>query len=163
MKIAVALILLPTATAALAAHAASPPPTVSCDSAAMFMEPPKVPADYRVLFARVAVPPRYLPQVVSVSGDWPYWRKAGLLVRAGAKGVSVSVPPAWRDRVAIEWGDSGTVPAFRIAPCTRPPNRWNVYTGGFYLRSPACVPLVVRVGARSTTVRFGLGTRCPAK
>jgi len=129
----------------------------------MFAEPPKPSDGERVLFDSVAVPPRYRAQVWSVSGDWPYWRKAGLLVRAGTKRVSVTVPEAWRNRLAITWGDSGTVAALRIEPCNRPPNKWNVYTGGFYLRAPACVPLIVRVGARSTTVRFGLGTRCPVK
>jgi hypothetical protein len=126
----------------------------------MFTTPPTPSSGERVLFGRVAVPPRYLPQVVSVSEEWPQWRKAGLLVRAGAKGVSISVPPKWRARVAIEWGDSGVVPALRIAACTRAPYSWNVYTGGFHLRAPACVPLVVRVGKRSTTVRFGIGVRC---
>ena len=35
------------------------------------------------------------------------------------------------------------------------------YAGGFFLRSPSvCVPLIFRVGARSATVRFGIGRRC---
>jgi len=129
----------------------------------MFTEPPKPSSGERVLFGRVAVPPRYLAQVVSVSGYWPYWRKAGLLVRAGTKRMSVTVPEPWRNRLAISWGDSGTVAALRIEPCTRPPYKWNVYTGGFYPRASACVPLIIRVGTRSTTVHFGIGTRCPAK
>jgi hypothetical protein len=38
---------------------------------------------------------------------------------------------------------------------------WNGYPGGFFLRaSSACVPLVVGVGQRSATVRFGIGRRC---
>ncbi len=129
----------------------------------MFTKPPKPSDGDRLLFERVAVPPRYLAQVMRTDGDWPYSRKAALLVRAGTRGVSISVPLTWRDRVAIEWGDSGVVPALRIAPCTRPPNRWNVYVGGFRLSAPACVPLLARVGSRSTTVRFGIGTHCPAK
>jgi len=141
----------------------SPPPAVSCDSAAMFTEPPKPSAGERVLFGRVAVPPGYMAQVVSVSGDWHYWRKAGLLVRAGTKRVSVTVPEPWRNRVAITWGDSGTVAALRIELCNRPPYKWNAYAGGFYFRKAACVPLVVRVGARSTTIRFGVGVRCPSQ
>jgi hypothetical protein len=157
------LLALPLAVLAANVAPASPVPTVSCDSAAMFSSPPMPGSGERVLFDRVAVPQRLLPQVVRVSEGWPYWRKAGLLVRAGTRGVSVTVPPAWRDRVAIEWGDSGTVPSLRVAPCTRPPYRWNVYTGGFHLRAAACVPLIVRVGTRSATVRFGIGATCPAK
>ncbi len=158
-----ALLITVTALAGLAARAAlatAPPATVSCDSAAMFTEPPKPGGDERVVFGRVAVPPRDLAQVAHVDGPWPYWRKAGLLVRAGTTGVVISVPRVWRSRVAISWGDSGVVPALRVARCSSPPNEWNVYTGGFYLRRPACVPLTVRVGKREKQVRFGVGRTC---
>jgi hypothetical protein len=38
---------------------------------------------------------------------------------------------------------------------------WDGYAGGFYLRSAAaCVPLVFRIGDRSTTVLFSVGRRC---
>lgn len=150
----------PLVLAAATIAPAAGPPTVSCDSAAMFAHPQKPTAGDRVLFDRVAVPPGFLQQVVRVEGPWAFWRKAGLLVRAGTRGVSVTVPRRWRDRAAIEWGDSGTTSGLRIAPCTRPPNRWNVYTGGFYLREPGCVPLLVRVGNRTKLVHFGVGRRC---
>jgi hypothetical protein len=157
----VALVLAATATVARAHSDVMPPVTVSCGSAVM-VDPPAEPNRERVLFGQVAVPPRSLPQVERGSGPWPYWRKAGLLVRAGASGVSLSVPPSWRGRVRIIWGDSGEVPAVRFARCSRPPNEWNLYTGGFVLRRPACVPLVVRVGSRVAHVRFGVGATCAA-
>jgi hypothetical protein len=112
----------------------------------------------RVLFGAVAVPQRDLLQVARVGGRLPYWRKAGLLVRGNARDVTISVPPAWRTRVAITWGDSGVVSSLRIAPCST--HRWNVYTGGFYVRKPACVPLVIRVGTRTTETRFAIGRPC---
>jgi hypothetical protein len=112
----------------------------------------------RVLFNRVAVPQRNLMQVVRVDGPLPYWRKAGLLVRANTPDVLIGVPAAWRSRAAITWGDSGTVRSLRIEPCAT--HRWNAYAGGFYVRRPACVPLVVRVGERATHVHFGVGRRC---
>jgi hypothetical protein len=111
----------------------------------MFSEPPKPTAADRVLFGKVAVPQRDLPEVEHVGGRRPYERKAGLLVRAG---------------VAIAWGDSGVVSTLRIARCFKPPNRWNVYTGGFRLRRLACVPLLVHVGGRERRVWFALSRHC---
>jgi hypothetical protein len=118
---------------------------------------------YRVVLGVVSVPPAFLEQIVS-SGNrqWPYWRKAGLVVRAGAPPVTVSVPRAWRTRAAITWGNStGIVHVVRVASCPAARSAWNAYAGGFYLRSrSACVPLRVTVAGRSAIVRFGLGRRC---
>jgi hypothetical protein len=117
---------------------------------------------YRVVLGVVSVPPARLTQVVEThTKKWPYWRKAGLVVRASAKPVRVSVPSAWRKRAAITWGSSGTVSVLTIAACPSPPKLWNAYAGGFSFRSRReCVPLVFTVGRESRTVRFGLGGRC---
>ncbi len=110
-----------------------------------------------------AVPPAYIPQTVPTgSTPWRYWSKSGLVIKANSPPVDVSVPPRWRTRVSIGWGDRGGS-ELRIASC--PPSSalgdWNPYTGGFYLRSrAACVPLTFRVGDRTATVRFGVGKRC---
>jgi hypothetical protein len=49
----------------------------------------------------------------------------------------------------------------RFTGCGSNPRSGNAYAGGFYLASPsACVPLLVRVGTRSRTVRFGIGQTC---
>jgi hypothetical protein len=138
------------------------PPTVSCDQI-IGRAASGGAGRHRVVLGVVSVPPGYLRQVESVHvGPWRSWRKAGLVVRANAPPVVVSVPRAWRTRAAITWGDSAIVGALRIAPCSAFPSKaWNAYAGGFYLRSgSACVPLVVRVGQRRETVRFGLGRRC---
>lgn len=117
----------------------------------------------RVVLGVVDVPPAYIPQTVRGEGRWPYWSKAGLVVRAGSPPVVVRVPSAWWDRVAITWGDGGPAVALRIASC--PPSSslkgWNPYAGGFLLKTrAACVPLMVRVGDRTAIVRFGIGKRC---
>ena len=95
---------------------------------------------------------------------WAYWRKAGLVVREGAGPVTISVPEGWRGRGAIEWGygnTGGPFSSLRIASCGTDPSVGRAYSGGFVLRtSPACLPLVFRVGDRTQTVRFGLGRRC---
>jgi hypothetical protein len=119
---------------------------------------------YRLVLGAVSVPPAYLAQVVSTGETpWAYWRKTGLVVRAGGQAVSISVPPAWRKRAAITWGNggNGVFDSLRIAGCPGGPARGLAYAGGFYLRSPsACLPLVFRVGRRSETIRFGIGRHC---
>ena len=119
---------------------------------------------YRLVLKAVSVPPRYLEQVVAThERPWAYWSKAGLVVRAGSHGVSVSVPPAWRSRAAIVWGNGGygVFNSIRFARCGSDRHVGNAYAGGFYLRSKsACLPLTVRVGTRTATVRFGIGRKC---
>jgi hypothetical protein len=117
---------------------------------------------YRIVLGVASVPPAFLPQVVPTrERPWAYWRKAGLLIRRGTQAVNVSVPPAWRRRVAITWGNSQIVSALRFRPCPIAGKTWNAYAGGFYLRSrTACVPLIFRAGRRTAVVRFGVGRRC---
>jgi hypothetical protein len=123
------------------------------------------PADrYRLVLGAVSVPPAFHRQIVR-NGDrsWPYFFKAGLVVRSGGESVVVTVPRAWRDRLAIAWGygGHGVFSSLRIGGCRATPTIGFAYSGGFYLRSaPDCVPLIFRVGERSAIVRFGLGRRC---
>jgi hypothetical protein len=129
---------------------------------------------YRLVLGTVSVPAGYLPEVYrSGSRVWPFWRKAGLVVRADRGPVRVSVASRWRDRVAISWGSARVVSLLLIPRCSTryevrdtdargAPKMGNAYAGGFHLRSrSACVPLIFRVGQRSETVRFGIGRRCP--
>jgi hypothetical protein len=118
---------------------------------------------YRLVLNALSVPPKSKRQVVRTTrGRWPYFSKAGLVVRAGAPTIEVSVPRKWRSRMAIEWGNGpGAVSSLRIASCGGPARTGHAYAGGFYLRAwAACAPLVFRVGTRKATVRFGLGQRC---
>ncbi len=117
---------------------------------------------YRLVLSAFSVPPAYLRQLVHVRGTWPYWRKAGLVIRAGAPTVTVTVPQAWRSRAAIIWGNAGSpASSLRFASCGGRATEGRAYAGGFFLRArSACVPLVFRVGARKATVRFGIGRRC---
>jgi hypothetical protein len=120
-------------------------------------------AGYRVVLGVVSAPPAALPGVVRVPefSPFPYWRKAGTVIRASRKPVTVSVPKAWRRRVRIGWGNPASpasVVRFAACPSTR---SWNGYAGGFFLRAhSACVPLAFAVGGRRATLRFGLGQHC---
>jgi hypothetical protein len=167
MRIAalIAALALAVLTSAGARAAPSPAPSiVSSESIILDARFPYPNPGYRLVLGVVSVPPAYLRQVVPTGRrPWPYWRKAGLVVRAGSRPVEVRVPAAWRSRVRIGWGDGGGS-ALRFASCPPSgPKGGNAYAGGFQLRSrSACAPLIFRVGQRTATVRFGVGRTCPA-
>ena len=118
---------------------------------------------YRPVLGVVAAPPAYLPQVVrSADPHWPFWRKAGMVVRASSRPIDVRVPVNWRERAAITWGNGRpAVSVIRFTPCPDPPGVWNAYAGGFLLKArDVCVPLVFQVGHERSVVQFGVGRRC---
>lgn len=151
----------PSATTGLAAPTAdTDTPTVHCSDTIGQM--PTGQADhYRVVLDAVSVPPSVLMQVVATPGAaWPYWRKAGVAVRAGQT-AELSVMATWQKRAAITWGSASVVSAVRFPACSGASSKWNAYAGGFYIRAPTeCVPLSIRVGNRSKIVEFGVGRRC---
>jgi hypothetical protein len=120
---------------------------------------------YRLVLGVASAPPAFMEQVVETGEQpWTHWRKQGLVIRGGAGPVTVSVPAAWRTRAAIKWGygGHGQFRALTFGRCGDDRRVGYAYAGGFLLSSAtACVPLAFRVGAHSTTVRFGLGRRCP--
>jgi hypothetical protein len=118
---------------------------------------------YRVILGSVSVPPAFQRQVLPdhSSAPWRYFQKTGFVIRSGSAPVIVSVPKAWRTRVAIEWRGTGPVSQIRFDGCSRAGMLWNVWAGGFRLRSPsACVPLHFQTGRRMATVSFGVGQHC---
>jgi hypothetical protein len=147
------------------ASASGPVRTVPCSEVIDHPTFPYRPDGYRLVLGAFSVPPAYLRQVTRVGGNWPYWRKAGLVIRAGAPAATVTVPRAWRSRAAIIWGNAGRpASSLRFARCSGRAREGRAYAGGFYLRArSACVPLVFRVGVRSATVRFGIGRRCQGR
>lgn len=160
---ALAVLLSLAALGAFPASPAAPAPSVPCREAIDRTPFPYTGGGYRVVAGAVAVPPAYLPEIEDTGqAPWRYWRKAGLVVRAGVS-VTLTVPKAWRTRFGIAWGNAerGTRSVVRIAACPGKAGSANVWAGGFVLRVPsACAPLVVRAGGRSATVWFGLGRRC---
>jgi hypothetical protein len=170
MRIAAIAVLVVAVTAGAAAQAApiAPQRTVPCSESIdttrfPFLGNSQPQYQYRLVLNAVSVPPAYLQQVIATQErPWRYWHKAGLVIRAGASPVTITVPPRWRTQAAIVWGNNGgPFQSVRIAGCTGNPHTGNAYAGGFYLRTPsACVPLTFSIGARSLTVRFGIGTHC---
>jgi len=118
---------------------------------------------YRTALEAVSLPPAFLQAYHHPEAhDWPYFAKSGVVVRSTRQTVTVTVPRAFRSRVVIAWGNADNVYAtVRFVGCGSDPRAGHAYAGGFALRSSsACVPLLVRVGDRTATVRFGLGRRC---
>jgi hypothetical protein len=117
----------------------------------------------RLVLDSVMAPPAYLLQTFpSGATPWRYFSKRGLVVKNGMS-VIVTVPLAWRQRVAMSWGNAGhgVFHTIRIAACGSDPKRGNAYAGGFFLRSSsACAPLVFIVGNQQQKVWFGIGRRC---
>jgi hypothetical protein len=148
----------------LAASAAAPKiPSVSCDSAVQ-IDPPATPgADWRIVANRVAMPPRERSGDPSrTGGAFPWWRKTPILIRPRRTPVDVIVPRAWRSRARVTWTTSGPrASRVRFRGCAPFPGEdWLFYNGGFELRSPACVPLVIRAGKKHGTLRFSVGAPC---
>jgi hypothetical protein len=138
-------------------------PTVPCDRI-ILVASSGTEGGYRVVLGTVSVPGARNSPTASptLSEPWPYFRKMGLVIRAGSPSVVISVAEKWRGRAVITWGgNQDPKTALRIASCPSYGKPWNVYAGGLYLRSPTgCVDLVFSVGRRSTTVRFAIGARC---
>ena len=120
----------------------------------------------RVVLGRVVLPPErfpYRPRYQPGHGPLPYFAKYGVLILSGPGAVDLLVPSRWRARFAIGWGIRGAeeVRRVRFVGCERA-WRWRAYAGGYYLREPACVPLIVKVGGSVAQVRLGIGRRCEA-
>ena len=163
-----ALLVFP-ALAAIGARSAdsAPPATAGCQQIALHLRSGSEDG-YRIVLGRVGIPDEEHTSGRAArhrGAQWPYFRRVGLVVRGGTSPVTITVPEGWRDRVAISWGNTPAVSSLQIASCeTSVSKPWNAYTGGFHLRSrAACVPLDIRVGGRSTSVRFGVGRACGAR
>lgn len=119
----------------------------------------------RLVLNAFSAPPAVIPQSSPTEErPWRYFSKWGMVVRSDGRIATVTVPPAWRDRVGISWGNGGhgVFQSIRFAGCTYGRDVGNAYAGGFFLRRPAgCAPLIFRVAGRQTVFRFGIGRRCP--
>ena len=160
MRFTVMTFALLIAVTSAAADAASPSATVACD--AVKVRPASLDRSHRFILGRVAFRRTPVLQISHIGGGLAHWSRTPVFIRSRTP-VTISVPKAWRDRVAMTWG-SAVTHTLRFAPCPTPanlsPHRWNGYDGGFRVREPACVPLRVRVGERVATVRFGVGRAC---
>jgi hypothetical protein len=140
--------------------------SIGCGSA-IYELPTGSAANIRLVLDRI-----WLPKVSTVLS----WRGApsqagadrflkwGIRVDAGTP-VTLEVPASSRRVYALYYGTSATSvadgpTAVRVTPCPLAYGRWTVWAGGYLVAKPSCVPLIVRVGSRSTRVSLSLGRRC---
>lgn len=119
---------------------------------------------YRIVAETVAVSSQVLqPNEISDSqGPTRLFAKWGLYVRAGAA-VEVQVAPGWENRVRIGWGGPATpVTTVQVEACpaTSTSAAWSVFTGGTWVASPECVPLMIWTEGRQVEVRLAVGAGC---
>jgi hypothetical protein len=139
--------------------------SVGCDAVAQMIGAVTPDSRNHTVFGRIAMPASFVGQLTKENYPLRYWIKAGIFVRPGSRPVDLIVPVAWRNRLAIGWGEGdesgGVASTLRVMGCLAYGRKWLPYTGGFHLSAPACVPLIVRTAGRSQTMHFGLGRRCP--
>jgi len=114
----------------------------------------------------------WLPRASTVIGLSPVrngsdrFGKLGLDVLAGPP-VVLSVPARWRSTYSLAFGGSGAVErvtdgasVLTVRACGGALGHWSAYAGGYEVRRPVCVPLIVRVGGSTAMLRIALGRRC---
>ncbi|MDP9258527.1 MAG: hypothetical protein M3Q31_18540 [Actinomycetota bacterium] len=106
--------------------------------------------------------------VLSQNASFPLWSKLPIFIRAGGRAFTIEIAPAWHERAGMAWDNRGDAkPAIahgvRILPCPGGDNAtvWLAYPGGFYVARPACLPIVITIGAKRYRARVPLGRGCP--
>jgi hypothetical protein len=93
-----------------------------------------------------------------------HFQKMGLIMKAGT-GFTLSVPTELRVSMKIGWSNFGyTLTDELVNPgCTseRANADWLLYPGGFWLKEPGCIPLLVAKGQSSQTIYLPIGKSCP--
>ncbi len=88
--------------------------------------------------------------------------KTALFLRGGERSEIV-VPPEWRGRARVWWGNTGGgLPADRFVagPCDTDHDGWIVFPGGITVAAPACIDLTVEHAGTDTRVSMGVGAPC---
>lgn len=90
--------------------------------------------------------------------------KVGLAIKSGVK-FNIIVPPTWRNRMRIGWGNNGykLATTLKVPGCSSTPDgaKWLVYPGGFWLTVAACVPLTIETTTGTRSIHVPIGKSCP--
>jgi hypothetical protein len=159
-------LLAGAAFVALAAGAASTSAgdriaTATCgDSIHVIGQPP--PPAAKLVLGRVQMPrpDEVLHVGPRISPGAPLVVKRGWAVTPGAA-VVLEVPRRYRRMVGLAFGRGRLgVPGLRLRPCPGYAKPWTSWPGGYYVRKPMCVPIVVHADGHATRVRLSIGRRC---
>jgi len=133
------------------------------------------PAPELTALGPVALPTRFALGAVLLPNEPDpnarFWAKTGLDIKAGAS-FELVVPPEWRGRLSIAWGNGAPrTTRLQVAACrwmaspsqSSPARAWLGFAGGYWVRNPACVSLLVRAGHQTRRVHIGIGAACPGQ
>lgn len=113
---------------------------------------------YRLVLDAVALPARTLVPQGSGEPGWLF-AKQGLVVRAGTA-VDIMVAPGAVGHVRIGWGSPGPEATAIHVPACPSGSGWLAFAGGYTVRTPTCVPLLVRTHGQQERVEVGVGAHC---
>ncbi|HET6173435.1 MAG TPA: hypothetical protein VFD90_12545 [Gaiellales bacterium] len=167
MRIACAWIVgLTVVVAAGSAPAAAPRlASVTCDDAARSVaQPGGTLYGHRLAFSWGSRAKRLVP---SANAHFPFWSRLPIFIRAGGSPFTIEIAPAWHETAGMAWDARGDAkPAIahgvRVLPCPGGDEAsvWLAYPGGFYVARPACLPIVITIGATRVQARVPLGRAC---
>ena len=112
--------------------------------------------DLEVFLDAAALPTRRVLQPNDAGDGWLF-AKVGLYVRPDLT-VELSVDD--ETAAGISYGRGERSPRVVLPRCTAMPGRWIVYTGGYYVRRPMCLPITLRVQGAEAPARVAVGTGC---
>lgn len=150
---------------------ASTPAATSVLTCGSYIDTRPAPASFEIVLGVVALPisPSHPALQTSLTGDGNgplrLFAKTGLIIRSRTA-FELIVPNQVADHLRIGWGGAPSTPTDRVViPNCAPAagSGWLAYVGGYWIDYPACVPLIVKVGAREQQVHIGLGTPCPGQ
>jgi len=167
MRIACAALVALLAVAAGTAPAATTRlATVDCDDAAGSVSQPGGTLYGQRLALSWGAKARKL--VPSGNVRYPYQSKLPLFIRAGGRAFTIQVAPTWHQPAGMAWDNRGdATPAIargvHVLPCPGVDKLsvWLAYPGAFYVERPACLPILIAIGAKRYRARVPLGRACP--
>ncbi|PZG02441.1 hypothetical protein [Micromonospora deserti] len=145
-----------TASGSVGTETSGPGPVVPCSHDLGVTTPPN--DEYRLVLDAVAVPTKTLAPRQSGEPDWLF-AKQGLVVRAGTP-VEIMVAPEAVTRARIGWGSPGPEGTTIHVPACPSGSGWVAFAGGYAVRTPTCVPLIVRAQGRQERFGVGVGADC---
>lgn len=114
------------------------------------------PPDLEILLDAVAIPTQRVLQTNDQGDGW-HFSKVGLYVRPHLT-VELSVEPGMD--AGVEYGSGDRSERVVLAQCTQLVGRWIVYTGGYYVRKPTCLPIRLRANGSEVVARIPVGVAC---
>jgi hypothetical protein len=106
--------------------------------------------------------------VLQQNARYPFTTRLPVFIRAGGAPFTIQIAPSWHRTAGMAWDNRGDAKppiarGVRVLPCPGGDGQtvWLAYPGAFYVARPACLPIVITIGARRYRARVPLGRACP--